>query len=155
MAPADDQNNGGEGGPANKRAKVDLVDLAEAAVKKFVNSDIELALEFLSKTVPSFCAESNDRLVKVGRCVRSLVDLKDETDLEKGLELVIEECNLLIQPGGIKVPKVRFGKTELQMPIVTLGCMRFQQKWYGTLYREFLFICLFATQLTIVLFLLS
>lgn len=27
------------------------------------------------------------------------------------------------------VPKVRFGKTELQMPIITLGCMRFQQSW--------------------------
>ena len=128
MAPSE-TNNGGEGEPANKRAKVDLVDLAESAAKKFGDSDIELALEFLSTILPSFCAESNDRLVKVGRCVRSLIDLKEETDLQKGLELLVEECNLLIQPGGIKVPKVRFGKTELQMPIVTLGCMRFQQKW--------------------------
>ena len=29
----------------------------------------------------------------------------------------------------MQVPKVRFGKTELQMPILTLGCMRFQQEW--------------------------
>jgi predicted aldo/keto reductase-like oxidoreductase len=28
-----------------------------------------------------------------------------------------------------QVPKVRFGKTGLQMPILTLGCMRFQQQW--------------------------
>jgi uncharacterized protein len=27
------------------------------------------------------------------------------------------------------VPRVAFGKTKLQMPIVTLGCMRFQQEW--------------------------
>jgi hypothetical protein len=115
-----------------KCAKRDIVDIAESAVAKFASSDIEVALEFLSKTVPAFCAESNDRLVKVGRCVRGLVDMKEETDLEKGLGLVIEECSLLVQPGGIKVPKVRFGKTELQMPIVTLGCMRFQQKWGPT-----------------------
>lgn len=29
----------------------------------------------------------------------------------------------------IQVPKVRFGKTGLEMPILTLGCMRFQQQW--------------------------
>mmetsp|Transcript_13604 Transcript_13604/g.17735 ORF Transcript_13604/g.17735 Transcript_13604/m.17735 type:complete len:534 (+) Transcript_13604:49-1650(+) len=28
-----------------------------------------------------------------------------------------------------KVPTVRFGRTELQMPILTMGCMRFQQTW--------------------------
>ncbi len=27
------------------------------------------------------------------------------------------------------MPTVRFGKTEIQMPIATLGCMRFQQAW--------------------------
>ncbi len=32
-----------------------------------------------------------------------------------------------------QVPTVRFGKTEIQMPIVTLGCMRFQQTWAGNI----------------------
>lgn len=49
------------------------------------------------------------------------------------LSLVVEECSelasILSGEGTVKVPKVRFGKTELQMPIVTLGCMRFQQSW--------------------------
>jgi predicted aldo/keto reductase-like oxidoreductase len=31
---------------------------------------------------------------------------------------------------GVKVPKVRFGKTELQMPIVTCGGMRVQKTWF-------------------------
>jgi predicted aldo/keto reductase-like oxidoreductase len=44
------------------------------------------------------------------------------------LELLLQECQLLLSK-QVKVPKVRFGKTELQMPIVTLGCMRFQQEW--------------------------
>lgn len=122
-----------EGDKSAKRAKLDVVAIADSAVSKFLDSDIELALEFLSKLVPTFCGESNDRLVKVGRCIRSLVAMKDETDLEKGLDLLLEECRLLVHPAGIKVPKVRFGKTELQMPIVTLGCMRFQQKWGPTI----------------------
>jgi hypothetical protein len=121
MAPKDE--------PAAKHAKLSIVDIAESAVADFPNSAIEVALAFLKDTLPEFCKESNDRLVKVGRNIVSLVSLKDEVPLESSLELVLEECNLLIQEGGIKVPKVRFGKSELQMPIVTLGCMRFQQKW--------------------------
>lgn len=31
-----------------------------------------------------------------------------------------------------KVPTVRYGRTGLQMPIVSLGCMRFQQTWNGS-----------------------
>ena len=30
-----------------------------------------------------------------------------------------------------KVPTVRYGRTGLRMPIVSLGCMRFQQTWNG------------------------
>jgi predicted aldo/keto reductase-like oxidoreductase len=54
--------------------------------------------------------------------------MADEIDLERSLALVVEECQLILS-GRIKVPKVPFGKTGLQMPIVTLGCMRFQQEW--------------------------
>ena len=105
-----------------------LVKMAECALANHPDSDIEAALDFLKDTVPAFCKESNDRLVKVGRSLRSLVSLKDEIPLEESIALLIQECEILIHP-DIKVPKVRFGKTELDMPIVSLGCMRFQQQW--------------------------
>ena len=120
--------NGGKA-PPTKRAKSHLVEIAMMAVAKYPDSHIEIALEFLKEAVPDFCRESNDRLVKVGRNLDSLVSLRDEIPLQESLELLVQECEILIQPEGIKVPKVRFGKTELQMPIVTLGCMRFQQQW--------------------------
>ena len=112
-----------------KRAKSGVVQFAESSVANFPDSDIEVALSFLKETVPEFCKESNDRLVKVGRNIQSLVKMKDEVPLEESLNLMVQECKLLVQEGGIKVPKVRFGKTELEMPIVSLGCMRFQQQW--------------------------
>eukprot|EP00977_Amphora_coffeiformis_P029092 scaffold38688_cov176-Amphora_coffeaeformis.AAC.1 len=54
--------------------------------------------------------------------------MKQDISLEAGLNLILEECRLLLDT-DIKVPKVRFGKTELKMPIITIGCMRFQQQW--------------------------
>ncbi len=105
-----------------------IADIAEMAAAKYPNSAIEIALEFLKETYPVFCRESNDRLVKIGRNIASLVSMKEEISLEAGLELLLEECKHLTET-NIKVPKVRFGKTELQMPIITIGCMRFQQQW--------------------------
>ena len=109
--------------------KPNLVDAALSASKAHPDSDIELAQAFMESTCPYFNdrSKSNDRLVKVGRCVRSLLDIRAETDVEKSLGNVVRECSLMVQP--IKVPKVRFGKTGIQMPIVSLGCMRFQQQW--------------------------
>lgn len=47
------------------------------------------------------------------------------------LNRLVQECHdlatLLSSP--VKIPTVRYGRTNLQMPIVTLGCMRFQQSW--------------------------
>lgn len=117
--------------PATKRTKsssASIADIAEAAVAKYPKSAIEIALEFLKETLPRFCATDNDRLVKIGRNIQSLVDMKEEISLEAGLNLILEECQHLMET-DIKVPKVRFGKTELEMPIVTIGCMRFQQQW--------------------------
>lgn len=111
-----------------KNADVPLEIIAFEAVTKHEGSDIEAAMYFLGATLPEFVLESNDRLVKVGRSLRSLVDLHDEISFSKSLELLLQECELLLSK-QVKVPKVRFGKTELQMPIVTLGCMRFQQEW--------------------------
>jgi len=113
---------------------------ARDAVAAHPNSDIEVALAFLVQAMPSFLGESNDRLVKLGRRILYLVnaaeeDSKTSVDLEQGLALLLEECHFLSPTESdhaataFKVPRVRFGKTGLQMPIVTLGCMRFQQEW--------------------------
>ena len=114
---------------------------ARKAVASFPDSDIEIALEFCQQLIPEFVGASNDRLVKVGRSLKSLIALADHYtdqgaldaagrtfDLDASLEQVLTECRLIVS-GKVKVPKVRFGKTELQMPVVTLGCMRFQQEW--------------------------
>ena len=96
---------------------------------------------------------ASDRLVKIGRNVSStmrharrtasslaLVEEakgeelysypKEKIDASLGL-LADESLDLaaLLNGEAPKVPKVRFGKTELQIPVVTLGCMRFQQSW--------------------------
>ena len=136
-----------------------LTDAALAACDQHPDSDVEAALAFCHSSVPAFCAADNDRLVKVGRSVRSLLNLFSSTttatsnnnnddddepdtkkiktttlgetekkDLEASLAMLVDECNLLIS-NQCKVPRVPFGKTGLSMPIVTLGCMRFQQAW--------------------------
>ena len=118
--------------PEPKKMKSSLTELAEQVCSKYADSDIEAALAFCHETVPAFCKESNDRLVKVGRSLRSLLDMKDEElggDIQAPLELLVQECQILTSDHDTTVPKVRFGKTELQMPIVSLGCMRFQQQW--------------------------
>ena len=50
---------------------------------------------------------------------------------DANLVRLVKECEdlakLLSSP--VKVPTVRYGRTNIQMPIVTLGCMRFQQSW--------------------------
>jgi hypothetical protein len=123
----------GDASYTTKRARCteSALKIAEDALAAHPNSDIEIAIAFTKKLVPEFVKESNDRLVKVGRSLKSLFAMKDEVPLEPSLELLIQECELLTRPVdcSIQVPKVRFGKTELQMPIVTLGAMRFQQQW--------------------------
>jgi aryl-alcohol dehydrogenase-like predicted oxidoreductase len=98
---------------------------------------IAIAKKFLSNAAPKFLdspmAEDDDRLVKVGRSVSDLVLLAETDDtndqLQQGLLHLVEHCEVLAS--GVKVPKVRFGRTQLQMPIVSLGTMRFQQTWGG------------------------
>jgi Aldo/keto reductase family len=122
-----------------KLSEEDLMELAKQCVDLHPNSDIEIALTFVKETAPQFAKESNDRLVKVGRNIKSLVEAAASTDpdatalpTKEALELQVQECQLLSQSSTLKVPKVRFGKTNLQMPIITLGCMRFQQRWGDT-----------------------
>jgi aryl-alcohol dehydrogenase-like predicted oxidoreductase len=118
---------------------------------------ISIARHFLIKASPKFLqspiSSDDDRLVKVGRSISDLVrfdkdqsgqdaalETKDgyvlvegekDNSLVQGLSHVVQSCDILSEiPNGIlKIPKVRFGSTELQMPIVTLGTMRFQQSW--------------------------
>lgn len=103
-----------------------LAAYAKKAVADHPDSDVEIAMSFLEKVLPRFIGESNDRLVKVGRSVKSLVDLS--IHVEEGLENLVNECEYILS-GTVKVPTRPFGKTGLNMPIVTLGCMRFQQEW--------------------------
>jgi hypothetical protein len=122
-----------------------LEEVARRAVETFPGSDVEVAIDFFAAKLPAFVGTSNDRLLKAGRCIRSLIEsvdhTKDETNknndnvvghvsLEQSLELLLEESKLLMS-GKVKVPKLSFGSrtSNLQMPIVTLGCMRFQEEW--------------------------
>lgn len=108
-----------------------LTQLARAAVQAHPDSDIQVGFAF---GPPSFRSASNDRLLKVGRRVSSLIrdydnnNNNNEAKLEASLDLVWQECEILMS-GLARVPTVPFGKTGLSMPIVTLGCMRFQQEW--------------------------
>ena len=104
------------------------------------SQSVAIARAFLQKSCPSFLlsdvCKDEDRLIKIGRSLADLVSRSNEDEgpattsdeLEAGLHLLVEECSLLASD-GIQVPKKRFGKTELMMPIVSLGCMRFQQAW--------------------------
>jgi len=106
--------------------------------RKFLEFASPSLLKILDSHADKKSAE--DRLIKIGRNAFSTVlrygtngTSQDPTKLEASLALLAEEVNLLasVLEGKTpkKVPTVRFGKTELQMPIVTLGCMRFQQSW--------------------------
>lgn len=108
---------------------MDLLVAARSAIEK--TSDIEIGLAFSLKACPDFAQESNDRLWKLGRRVRTLVADEQrlgEDVLGPSLQYLVRESQL-IASGDVKVPTVPFGKTKLDMPIVTLGCMRFQQEW--------------------------
>jgi hypothetical protein len=100
-------------------------------------TSISIANKFLSKACPEFLKSKagmdQDRLVKVGRSVADLVRIANDDvtgkgdKMSTGLVSVVDQCDMLAK--GLKIPKVRFGKTNLQMSIVTLGTMRFQQTW--------------------------
>ena len=72
------------------------------AVSKYPDSHIEIAMDFASNACPAFVGQDNDRLVKVGRSLQSLVLLKDKIPLEASVQQLVDECNLLCS-GAIKV----------------------------------------------------
>jgi hypothetical protein len=105
----------------NKDGKEAIVEIARQAVHDYPTSDIEVGINFCESVCPTFLEQSCDRLVKVGRSVRSLIELCDQdsmisiVSLCESLQLIQEECEvlLLLQTGKIevKVPKVSFGRT--------------------------------------------
>jgi predicted aldo/keto reductase-like oxidoreductase len=76
---------------------------------------------------------SDDALIKLVRQLDfwySTDDLKDnEAALLKLTQKLIDTATWKRHIPDFQVPTVRFGKTELQMPIVTCGGMRFQHTW--------------------------
>lgn len=111
----------------NGDATVNLAEAAKKAVAQHAGSQIEAAMAFLSVACPEYLTQSNDCLLKVGRRLACLVE-HESLDLDAALGPLVQECRLIAE-NKVTVPKLRFGKTELQMPIVTLGCMRFQMEW--------------------------
>jgi uncharacterized protein len=105
----------------------------------------------MSQYSHNFIGTSNDRLVKLGRRIvylvnneaaaatASNVDENKNDRLEQSLQLLVDECRILLEillddpdrcnKSNFQIPRVRFGRTDLQMPIITLGAMRFQQEW--------------------------
>lgn len=102
---------------------------------------VSIATHFLASASPEFLnssmARDEDRLVKLGRSIVDLVGSKssyNKDQVEHGLFHMVQQCEILSQISpdplhSLKVPKTRFGKTEIQMPVVSLGTMRFQQTW--------------------------
>jgi uncharacterized protein len=69
-----------------------------------------------------------DSLIKIVRQLQFWYDEGlSETEMMDLTDRLIETATIC--HSGFKVPKVRYGKTELQMPIVTCGGMRVQKTW--------------------------
>lgn len=138
----------------NEWARVAIIDAKEEAAKSdqpevvdphsnksTANQlSISIARKFLENASPKFLecdlSSDDDRMVKVGRSLSDLVDSADkhsnreegEDILKQALLNLVDQCEILASY-DMKCPKVRFGKTEIDMPVLTLGCMRFQHTW--------------------------
>jgi hypothetical protein len=140
-APSPTDDGGDVPPPSAKRFKssLSLASLAELIINKYPDSDLEVAMDFCCSPITDiqdFVKQSNDRLLKVGRNIRSLVTMKkvgcdddgggsssstSEEDIdviiEAGLKSQVEECKLLSQASSgkidLKIPTRRFGKTNI------------------------------------------
>ncbi len=109
-----------------------LASFAKAAVAENLPSDAATAIFFLKQAYPKFVVKyeaDEDRMVKVGRAIRDLVkcDASDDAKLDASLMLLVQNCEMLVD--GLDCPKVRFGKTGINISRVTCGGMRLQQAW--------------------------
>ena len=109
---------------------------------------IAIATHFLSNVFPlnklsePLLPNDQDRLVKIGRNISSIVEMTkimksaeaESTWVieEAALKILCDQGSLILFPrdtGYTPVPKIRFGRTDLQISMATLGCMRLQQTW--------------------------
>ena len=134
------ETTGAASPPAKRFKDGSIASLASSIIERYPDSDLEVALDFCRQNdVDDFVKESNDRLLKVGRNVRSLIAMKTTLStsevgdgnsttanvvdgmVEAGLQHQVEECRLLSKASAgtidLKVPKVRFGKTDIGMSI--------------------------------------
>ena len=85
-------------------------------------------VELLNKNVSKF---SNDSLTKIVRQLDFWLDESQNLPESDALELTqkLIDVSTWRNRDDVTCPKVRFGKTELQMPIITCGNMRNQHTW--------------------------
>ena len=74
---------------------------------------------------------SNDALIKLVRQLEfwHAEGSVSETDLIDMTQRLIHTASMTSTSSSFVVPTMRFGKTEIQMPIVTCGGMRLQRTW--------------------------
>ena len=73
---------------------------------------------------------SGDSLVKIVRQLEFWVqEDMEESELVELTKRLVHAATWQRRIGDFQVPKVRFGRTEIQMPLVTCGTMRFQHTW--------------------------
>lgn len=74
---------------------------------------------------------SDDALIKIVRQIDFWMGEKNLSDaqINELVKRLVDVASWRTNHPDFKVPKVRFGKTELQMPIITCGGMRFQHTW--------------------------
>ena len=73
---------------------------------------------------------SNDSLVKIVRQLNFWLHEKQSLSESDKMEVTQKLIDVAAwRNRDVKCPKVRFGKTEIQMPIITCGSMRFQHTW--------------------------
>lgn len=88
----------------------------------------EEIVKLLGKNVSDI---TNDSLIKIVRQLNFWSNEENSTK-EEMLELtqrLIDVATWRKRQKNVQIPKVRFGRTELQMPIITCGSMRFQHTW--------------------------
>ena len=99
------------------------------AVANHTDSHVEMAMAFVKKACLDFLREDNDRLLKVGRSLESLVALKEKemVSLEPSLETLVEECKLLAS-GNVKV------QSECHWALLCVFCVcMFACFWFANL----------------------
>ena len=92
----------------------------------------EVLLSGLRALITNASPLSDESLVKITRQLEFWYkhgNLPDEAFLELARRLV-DAAHLATSTSGFKVPTTRFGRTEIEMPIVTTGGMRVQQSWF-------------------------